>query len=90
MYRVVVGNTQPSHLNSRTRRAAIVPKHIVPGYNSAGHDPLPHQNHLRHLRASGVKRQARDLRRKCPEPDRQYPNVWDLNLEPWRDCASRP
>ena len=34
MYRVVVGNTQPGHLNSRTRRAAIVPKHIVPGYNS--------------------------------------------------------
>ena len=54
MYRVVVGNTQPGHLNSRTRRAAIVPKHIVPGYNSAGHDPLTKIT-FGEMRASGVR-----------------------------------
>jgi hypothetical protein len=57
VYRVVVGNTQPGHLNSRTRRAAIVPKHIVPGYNSAGHAPLPPPTKITfgEMRASGVR-----------------------------------
>jgi hypothetical protein len=29
------------------------------------------------MRASGVERQARDLRRKCRKPDRQH-SRWDL------------
>ncbi len=53
MYRVVVGNTQPGHLNSKTKRATIFPKHIVPRY-SVRRDDLPAKTHPRRLRV-GVR-----------------------------------